>query len=550
MPSADRTVRSRALPWVAVWSLALWSAASLGCATLWRSADDSASQTQALDELMKAPEPPELIRMATAPHGVRPLDVEGVGVVNGLPGTGGPPDPSRLRDELLDEIKRHNVANPNQLLEASNTALVRVRATVPPGAKRGDAVDIRLLAPRISRASDLHGGWLLDTWLRQQQRLGGVVRKSDLVAVATGEVLTRADYAPGADDSLKLEGNIIGGGRVQETRKLGLVIQPGFQHAKVAAWIAAAINHRFFFFDGSSRRGVAKATEDDFIELELHPRYRNHVIRYMRVVGAIGGRPEETAGQQKLAQLGELLADPDTAAEAAIQLEAIGENAVPTLLDGLTSADEQVRWHAAQTLAYLDRAEAIPILERAIAESPATRREALIALEGLREPTVIDAYRRLLDSPSLEARYGAFCSLRRRNDGKRTLSASPLNSFTVYTVPSAAPATVVVSLREAPEIVLFGELTPLRLQTSIIGPAGLVVTTQSPESSPEAETLKISRFEPGKKDRRTLVDNTIAGLAKGITEVGGGYGDVIAVLREIKSRGELPEQLAIDPIGE
>jgi len=542
-----RTDRPAEQPWhtcAVVSMIAIFAATSLGCTSLWRGESDSTDQARALDELMQAPEPPELIRMATAPHGVRPLQVEGVGVVNGLAGTGGAPDPSRLRDELLEEIKRHDVANPNHLLEASSTALVRVRATIPPGAKRGDPVDIRILAPRISRASDLHGGWLLDTWLRQQQLLGGMVRKSDLVAVGTGEVLTRDDFAPGADESLKLEGNILGGGRVQETRKLGLVLKPQYQHAKVAATIAAAINHRFFFFDGSSRRGVAKATEDDFIEIELHPRYRNNVVRFMNVVRAIGGRPDETAGQEKLARLGELLADPSTAADAAIQLEAIGENAVPTLLDAVAADDAKLRFLSAQSLAYLDQAESIETLERVIADQPEFRKQALIALEGLREPDVIDAYRRLFDAASLEARYGAFCSLRRRNDGRESLPGRSLKSFTVYSVPSTAAPTVVVSLREAPEIVLFGDVAPLNLKKSIIGPSGLMVTVESAES----QTLKISRFEPGKKDRRTLVDSTIAELAKGIAEVGGGYGDLIAVLREIKDRGDLPEQLAIDPV--
>ena len=204
-----------------------------GCSSLWRQNGEDPNQADALQELLQAPEAPDLIRDATAPHGMRPIEVEGVGVVNGLPGSGGPPDPSRFRDELLEEMKRHGVANPNQFLETADTALVRVRATIPAGARRGDPIDVRVLAPKVSRATDLHGGWLLDTRLRQHQMLNRAIRKSDVMAVGTGRVLTRADFTPGADESLKLEANILAGGRVQETRKLGLVLMPKYQHAKI-----------------------------------------------------------------------------------------------------------------------------------------------------------------------------------------------------------------------------------------------------------------------------------------------------------------------------
>ncbi len=72
-----------------------------GCSSLWRGNTEESDQAAALKELMAAPDPPDLIRDATAPHGMRPIEVDGVGVVNGLPGTGGPPDPSRFRDELI-----------------------------------------------------------------------------------------------------------------------------------------------------------------------------------------------------------------------------------------------------------------------------------------------------------------------------------------------------------------------------------------------------------------------------------------------------------------
>ncbi len=54
-----------------------------------------------LQELMKVPELPDLIREATVVQGLQPIQVIGVGVVNGLPSTGGPANPAPSRDELL-----------------------------------------------------------------------------------------------------------------------------------------------------------------------------------------------------------------------------------------------------------------------------------------------------------------------------------------------------------------------------------------------------------------------------------------------------------------
>lgn len=515
-----------------------------GCASLWRGKSDESDQDMGLRELMKAPALPDLVRDATVPHGMQSIQVDGVGAVNGLPGTGGPANPSIFRDQLLEEMKRHDVADPNHFLERNDTAMVRVRASVPPGARRGDSIDIRILAPKESQVTDLHGGRLLDTRLRQQQMLQNAVRQSDVMAIAIGSVLTRSDFQPGTDETLRIEGNILAGGRVQITRKLGLVLRPKYQHAKMAAAISAAINRRFFFFDGTTRRGISKAMEDDFIEIDVHPRYRDNLGRLMDVVQAIGAEPESAETQARLADLADRLSKPEKARDAALQLESIGESAVPTLLEGARSTNPELRFYAAEALAYLDRSESIEPLESAAREIAAFRPQALLALQGLDKQAAIDALQRLINEPSIETRYGSFCAIRRRVDGKRTLSGRPVGSFWLYKVPSTAPPTVVVSLRESPEIVLIGNTTTVNIPQFMRGPGGLLI---KPEPS-ETGQLRISRFQPGKDDRRATVSNSISALIEGIVAVGGGYGDVIAVLRAAKDEGYMTEQLAIDPL--
>ncbi|MGB7327837.1 MAG: flagellar basal body P-ring protein FlgI [Rubripirellula sp.] len=518
-----------------------------GC-SIWRGKPDE-DENDALKALMQAPVPPDLVREAAIPHGMNTLQIEGVGAVSSLAGTGGAADPSLYREQLLEEMKRRDVDNPNHFLESPDTALVRVVAAIPPGARRGDPMDIKVLAPQESRASDLNGGWLLDTRLRQQiavqkQLMQSSVRQSEVLAIGTGPVLTRAAYSASLDESNKIEGTIISGGRVQTSRPLALVLRPRYRHVAMASAISSAINRRFFFFDGTTRKGIAEPLEDDYIELEVHPRYRDSIGRMMTVIRAIGVEPESSDTQKRLSDLASRLANPATAADAAIQLEALGESAVPTLIDGLQSTNPELRFYAAEALAYLDRVEGIVALEDAIRQVAAFRAPGLVALQGMKSQESVDALKRLTGEASLETRYGAFCSIRRRSDGPRQLNGQTLGSFWLYQVQTNAAPAVVVSLRESPEVVLFGNLANIQLTQFMRGPAGIMI-------KPDADSpgqIRISRFQAGEDDRIAVVNTNVPEFIAGLTAVGGGYGDVIEVLRLAKEKGYLTDQLAIDPL--
>ncbi|WP_246114247.1 HEAT repeat domain-containing protein [Rubripirellula tenax] len=527
--------------------LAAACVAVAGC-SVWRGKPEK-DENEALRALMKAPAPPDLIREAAIANGMQAIQVDGVGAINGLVGTGGPADPSIFREQLLEEMKRRDIEDPNHFLESPDTALVRVQATIPPGARRGDPLDLRILAPKESRAEDLGGGWLLDTRLRQQmavqkQLMQSSVRQSEVLATGTGPILTRAAYSPSQDGNLKIEGNVISGGVVQVSRKLALILRPQYRHVAMSSGIAAAINRRFFFFDGTTRRGIAEALEDDFVQLEVHPRYRDSIPRMMEVVRAIGIEPENSDTQKRLTTLGTKLASPATSADAALQLEALGESAVPTLLEGLKTSNPELKFYAAEALAYLDRTESVKPLEVAIRDTPAFRAPAMLALQGVKSQDAIDALKRLMDQPSMETRYGSFCSIRRRSDGRRQLNGQSMGEFWVYQVNSTASPAIVVSLRESPEIVMFGVPSPLVIPQFMRGPGGIMIKPES--DSPNQ--LRISRFQVGKEDQLAVVDNTLPSLIAGLVSIGGGYGDVIEVLRIAKDEGYLSDQFAIDPL--
>lgn len=514
-----------------------------GCSSLGLGRDDP--QDAKLDKLLKVPDVPDLVRQAAAPYGLTFASVEGVGAINGLPGTGGSVPPSSLRDTLVEEMKRKGVPEIDEFLEGGESALVRVQAIIPPGARRGDLVDLRIVSPTPTGATSLHGGWLLETRLRQQQTLGGAVRKSDVYVVGTGPLVTRASSEGGDDEHLKVNAIVLGGGTVQQDRTVGLVIRPEYQHVKIAAQLADSINSRFYFYEGKNRGGIAKAREDDFIEISIHPRYRRNIHRLLAVVGMISAKGDSAETQQQLVDLANRLTEPTTCADAALQLEALGQRAIPTLLEAIQHKDPEIRFHAAEALAYLDRNEAIEPLEQLIIEHPAFRHGGLIALEGMDNRTALDALQRLMNQSSTETRYGALRSIRRRPDGQAVLRPTKHGQqIDFYRVASDASPLVAVSLNERAEIALFGDDCPVQIDDFLIGPPGLMVR----RDDDQPDQLRVSRFRPGVEDRRATVPATLSGLLSGIAATGGDYGDCIEVLRVAKKDQLIDCSLAIDPL--
>jgi hypothetical protein len=120
----------------------------------------------------------------------------------------------------------------------------------------------------------------------------------------------------------------------------------------------------------------------------------------------------------------------------------------------------------------LERSEAIEPLEQAAADQAAFRYSALIALEGMDSRGSLDALQRLLNQPSIETRYGALRSIRRRPDGQVILRPAKLGSgVEFYSVPSEASPFIAVSLSDRHEIACFGGDAPVDIPDFLFGPA-------------------------------------------------------------------------------
>ncbi|MEK6236846.1 MAG: flagellar basal body P-ring protein FlgI, partial [Planctomycetales bacterium] len=112
-----------------------------------------------------------LVGDAAVPALLEPVRVEAVSMLSGLAGTGESPAPSSHRAEMLTEMQRRGVKEPNQFLASKNTALVLIRGHIRPGARKGDHFDIEVRVPNRSETTSLRGGWLMRSRLSDYRNL-------------------------------------------------------------------------------------------------------------------------------------------------------------------------------------------------------------------------------------------------------------------------------------------------------------------------------------------------------------------------------------------
>ncbi|MEX2316862.1 MAG: flagellar basal body P-ring protein FlgI [Pirellulales bacterium] len=482
----------------------------------------------------------------THPYGMNYMQIEAVTLVTGLAGTGSDPPPSSQRAALLDEMKRRGVENPNEVLASPNASLVQARAFLRPGIQEGDRFDVEVKVPPRSETTSLRNGWMLSTRLSEMAVLGEQVRQGHLLGVAEGPVLVDPTADPKKDPALATRGRILGGGVALKSRSLGLVLSPQYKSFQISPQIGVSINHRFFTFTNGRKQGVATPKTDDFIDLVIHPRYKDNVSRYMQVVRNVAIDESPASLQSRMMFLEQQLADPLTAASAALRLEAVGNDQAKEILKkGAASRDPEVRFYAAEALAYLDETEAVEVLADVARREPAFRVNALAALSAMDDVVAYDALRTLLEAKSAETRYGAFRALWAMNEHDPLVHGEWLSdqfSFHLLDVPGAQMVHVTRSFR--PEIVLFGKEQHFELPLVLDAGKNILVNGLSGES------ITVSRFAAGAEPQQRVVSTDVSEVIRAIVELGGTYPDVVQVLQQAKADGALTSRFEVDALPE
>jgi hypothetical protein len=480
------------------------------------------------------------------PYGLATAKVSGVALVTQLAGTGSDPPPSVLRSSLINEMQIRKVEHPNQVLASPNTALVLATGYLRPGIQKGERFDLFIQSPPQSETTSLRGGWLMETRLTDltQEVQSRRLFAGRLRAVGQGPIVVDplADAKTARDRQRLQQGRVLGGGVAIQSRDVGLLLPE--KSARTSDSVAKAINTRFHHYVNGIQEGVATARTDEFISLKVHPHYKHNLARYMAVVRSVSIREPGVDRAVRLRYLQRQLLDPVTAATAAVRLEAIGAEGVDVLLVGVASSNPEVRFYAAEALAYLDRPEAAaPLAEAALAE-PAFRAYALAALSAMDDVAAYEQLRKLLDASSAETRYGAFRALW-MSDPKvdpQVRGEAMGRHFSYHSIPSDAPPMIHVTTSFRPEVVLFGD--DQRLDTPVVLDAGprVMINAQGPDH------VVVSRFAEDGSVTERVVSSRIDDMIRAAADVGATYADVMQALVQAKTKRCLPGRLEVDAL--
>lgn len=502
-------------------------------------------RSQSPEELEEAGAESKLVGEFAVPHQMNAIRVEGIAMVSGLPGTGGDPPPSPQRSYLISEMQTRGVENPNQVLASGNMALVVVQGFLRPGIQKGDHFDIELHSPPGVETTSLAGGWLLETRLKEMAILEAQIREGNAKAIGQGPLLVQPAKGDETDHITQNKARVLGGGVSLISRPLALVVKPEYKSVRNSAPVAAAVNRRFSTFEQGIKTGVATAKDDQYIDLKVHPRYKDNIERYMRVVRAIAVRETQTERMARLTLLERQLLDPVTSATAAVRLEALGKDGVPALTKGLEAEDREVRFYAAEALAYLDETIAARPLAEAARNEPAFRVFALAALSAMDDVAAFDQLRALLHVSSAETRYGAFRAMWAMNPKEPLIRGETFsNRFSYHVIDTEGPSMVHATRSYRPEIVLFGR--DQRLATPLMLDAGkhIMITSRG------GEEVTISRFAVGEADQQRVVSNRLDEVIRAIVDLGGLYPDVVQALQQAQESKVLSCRFEVDAVPE
>ncbi len=268
--------------------------ASVGCVGPWFQKPDPHSpeakkeRRENLKQLLESDERPRLISEIATSRLVTMSRIESLGLVAQLPGTGGIVNASDQREKMLNVMRRHNVAQPNKLLDDPNTAMVVVFVNVPPAARDGSLHNVGVVKSNHAEATNLRGGWLMRTELSEKSVLDGKLREGFGFAAAEGPIVTEAQWTGKTEPSASLNGMIIGGAKLLKERPLGIAFSEEFADALTQAAVLPAINDRFTVFDGQKKDGIATPMKDSYIELEVPQRYEKDPFHFVNVVLSLG----------------------------------------------------------------------------------------------------------------------------------------------------------------------------------------------------------------------------------------------------------------------
>lgn len=506
---------------------------------------------------------------------VDPIPVSGVGLVWKLNGTGSVAS-GEWRAVLERDLRKKKLPNVSLYLDDPNktTSLVLVSAVIPPGAKKGDVIDIDISLPRGSGTTSLKGGWLLECDLTTFEESGRVrdamiqsgaevganpvsgntlllgktlVRaEGPLVVGESGDTATMKARLGDTDSAAFTAARIWSGGRVLEERPYFFMLNDN--SSRLAMEIAERLNTTFHV-GGDPRQKVANALNASAVSVRVPAAYRLNHARFLMVARQV---PLLPAGPDSLfrKRLEEELLEPSTAIAAALKLEALGAESQQPLRVALQHESPWVRFAAAEALAYLGNTTAAPELARLAEQHAALRTHCLLALATLDDGVSADALAELMSHPDAQVRYGAFTALRSANERHPALNGKAIRkTFWLHAVAPDSQPMVHVASQSRAEIVLFGKVGELLPPFSIALGREFAVTAKPGDL--KATVTRIVNGADGAEDVSVPSGMSLAAIISTVGELGGGYSEAVELVRKAEQAKVLTCAVQVDsnPMG-
>lgn len=489
----------------------------------------------------------QMIGDYTSVSGLNVIQIQGVGLVMGLDGTGGDPPPSIYRTKMLEDMKKREIAKPNEILQSPNTALVLIRGYIPPLIRKGEHFDIEVRAPGNDETKSLNGGWLMEAFLAEEAIVPGQGQlMGKPYARAKGPILvSTAEMGKDTVNPMLTRGKILGGGISLIDRDLALYLRSDLQNVRNSKRIAARIGQRFFNYSTTGKREpLAEAKTDHKIELKLHPRYKENFPRYLQVIRHIAFKESDVAQRVRMERLKEHLSKPETSEKAALELEAIGFSAIPILKSALKHKALEVRFHASVALAYLGEPDGIPILAEAARLEPAFRVFAYAAMAAVDDADSHAHLCELMCEASPETRYGAFRALTTLDKNDPFVRGEPLHDKALlHELQTSGPPMIHITNRRKAEVVLFGADQTFRTPMAVKAGTKIMVT-----ASAGTDEIIVSKYEVGKPDRREVCSTRVGDVIRKVSELGASYPDIAQMLVQAGKQKSTVGSLQIDAV--
>jgi len=539
---------------------------------------ETTTRSQAADE-PSDPETVAVIGQKTVVGNAEPITVSGVGLVYNLQGTGSSPPPGDLRTHLENAILKRK-GRPKELLDdpGKSTSLVLVSGMIPPGARRGERIEVTITLPPGSKTTSLKGGILFPCDLQNYELVGSIREQMSAsgvpagkiplsnsetlaghrLAVAEGPVIAGAVVtsgvgqasreSDGGEEPLPLRvGKVWEGGRVLLDRPYYFLLNDATPQPRMALVVAERLNTVFHAVgDPGGKIADAKVQGRPLVVATVPAAYRWNHTRFLLVARQIPLLPIDLNHPYRR-QLEHELLRPEKALSAAIKLEALGADSRQALRVGLQSDSPWVRFAAAEALAYLGHPDGAKDLAELAAAHPALRSHCLTALASLDDAVSTDLLAELMKHPEPELRYGAFVALRMADPRHAAVRGRQVNgSFWLHrAVPEGDGLVHIASLRKS-EIVLFGTGHPMRTPFSF--PIGNDFTVTARGDDPNITVTRIARREGEPVAISETCPADLGAVLVALSKLGGTYSEAVELVMRAQRAEVLAAAVAYDAL--